>query len=213
MKKANVILSVLSLAMFSTLAADEQPLPIIKPHRISFGLLQFEYDYVQPNDFYAGLGIKMSNIWNVKDSKYKRNNYLTNIESKLGYNFGLNERFNIIPYLGIGFTHFNIEDQVQYLKDWAYLALGGRMMYRIGPVFSLGLNLKGYRSLAQIEAVGKLDLIQDKSRWTYEAGIPLVWSFGDDHAWEFQFEPSYMRLPNFDKTHFLGSKILFAYRF
>lgn len=212
MKKILTASSIVFLSLTRMLISETTSLDS-KPHRLNFGLLEFQYDYLKEDAVNFGMGVRMKNTINVKDKRYNRNNYLTNIESYLGYRFPFVENTTFLPYIALGYTHYNREDMCCYLRDWSYLAFGGELSYRFGPVFSLGLHLKGYRPLHQKHIIEDKENTKLLPNWSTQIGIPLVWNLGDDRAWELQFEPYYLYMSNLLKSHNLGSKLAFGYRF
>jgi hypothetical protein len=254
--KKTLILCVMLLIPFINLIADEgcyihlipnqiEDLKISQntkkeyEHRINFGFLNLGYERVKTDSIYTGLDVKMTSVLYSDAKKKDPLDYFVNAELRMGYNHAFSESDQIIPYLATGFSVFSLQNKVDKVKNWTYASTGIKYFHQFGPIFEMGLHIKGYISINQkrkvlkeVEVIvsqdtpvydskptatftkteSKLVSIKD-TRWMSEIAIPFIWHVGDEKNWEIQFEPYFSQIPNAKITNLIGSRLTCAYRF
>jgi len=208
-------------------------------HRVNFGFLNLGYERIKPNSVYTGLDVKMTSILYCDARKKDPMDYFVNAELRMGYNHAFNENDQIIPYLSTGFSVFSLQNKIDKVKNWTYASVGVKYLHQFGPLFEMGLHIKGYISINQkrkvlkeIEvAVGRDTPVYDHkptviftksetrlvsvkdTRWMSEIAVPFIWHLGSEKNWEIQFEPYFSQIPNAKITNLIGSRLSCGYRF
>ena len=178
-------------------------------HKLNFSPFQFGYEYTHQNNFHAGADLKFTPMWGIDGKESKKTSYFTNVEMRMGYVRDFN-KFHIMGYGGIGYSHFKDWNNEVYLKDWSYLLIGLRPTYSITDVFEMGLHLKGYRNSQLTIAFGDYDVLGTNRKWQYEIGIPCMFHFGHTDEWVMQIEPYFLQVPG---TKYVGSRLTFGFLF
>lgn len=212
-------------------------------HRLNFGFVNLGYERIKTDSIYTALDVKMASILYADQKKTKPLDYFINAELRLGYNHGLSDKDIVTGYLGTGFSVFSIENNVDKIKNWNYGTIGVKYLHQFGYTFEMGVHIKGFISISQkqkvlvpakpptttrsLAATGeaivtfandgeeettKLVSVKD-TRWMTEISMPLIWHVGETKNWEIQFEPYYSQIPNVKRTHILGSRLAFGFRF
>lgn len=213
----------LSISSLSALEADYND----HPHKLNFGITQFGYEYHKEDALYAGVDFKLSPLVNLdsessgpkefsvdeKDTDFSELDYWTNMEIRLGYNFSLGNIHNVVPYISVGYSHFNFTNKDFELKQLGYLSFGLKTYHTVGPIFQIGTHIRTYRNLmVNYNALGRT-YASGKKEWKVEFGLPLIWHVGDTKQWEILLEPYYIQLPTTYNAEFLGTRLTFGYRF
>lgn len=201
-----------SLFTVSNICAEDQDIDL-HPHKMNFSFTQFGYEYIKKDDLYCGADFKITPIWNLKNKTVDKHEYWSNIETRLGYNFGISEKHSLIPYGAFGYSHFNLVKQNWDLKQLACFTLGIKSLHTFGPVFEMGLHLRSHRNILINYSIDGYKVAADNSDWKIEIALPCIWHMGDTKQWEIQFEPYYLQLPTSNNGEFLGSRLTFGYRF
>lgn len=117
-------------------------------HRFNFGLLNIGYERISPNSVYTGFDARMASIINTDVNKVKSIDHYANGELRLGYNHQIGDVDRVTGYGGIGFSVFSVEKEAGKLKNWNYGMVGAKYLHQFGPIFEMGLHLKGYMSIS-----------------------------------------------------------------
>jgi hypothetical protein len=208
-------------------------------HRINFGFLNLGYERIKDNSIYTGLDVKMTSVLYSDANKKDPLDYFVNAELRMGYNNALSESDRITPYLGIGFSVFSLQNKVDKVKNWTYASIGAKYFHQFGPIFEMGIHIKGNisinqkrRVLKEVEVVvsqdtpvydseptstftkteTKLVSVKD-TRWMSEIAIPFIWHLGNEKNWEIQFEPYFSQIPHAKIANLIGSRLICGYRF
>ncbi|MGM0439586.1 MAG: outer membrane beta-barrel protein [Chlamydiota bacterium] len=165
------------------------------------GLPEFTagYEYIRP-DFYYG-GVSFNYAYGDTDmssdgtsGEVKSKNRVMGMEGRLGYNFAVNEKAQVIPFAGFGYntwTRWFDEDQDSRDKletKWTYIALGFKSSYTFKPTWEVGLNAKVMFTVNQwAEALGSTTVEETTTsesahskvanRINYEVAIPVTKHF------------------------------------
>jgi hypothetical protein len=195
--------------------------PVVREHRVNFGLLNVGYERIKPDSVYVGVDAKLNPVWSTKtngSNEYRLDHFI-NAEFRVGYNKTLNALDSATLYVGMGHTIYSLEKVSGNTKYLSTGCMGIKYLHAFGDTFKMGVHLKG--SLGFSHQRYQLDDKKDNlmavkvedSAWIPEIGLPMTWIVGADRNWEIQFEPYYLQIPNLKKTHLLGSRLTLGYSF
>ena len=196
----------------TALKADKAPTPVpLKEHRLNFSLLQFGYDFLKKDTVYTGFDLNLTPIWDINDKDLSRRNYSLSGEFRLGHHLGITPKDSLITYGSIGYTKFH-RDYIQYLKEHAYFGVGAKFFHEFGPIFQMGVHVKGTRSLLNEYEIPTYNE-RESNKWGIEVGLPVAWHLGENRDWEIQLEPYFTHVACAGKLEFIGSRLTFGFRF
>lgn len=189
-------------------------------NRILFGIVQFGYERIKPNDVYAGVQGWFLPITTGHSPR------ISEFEFRTGYNFFFNQRDHLTPIAGVGVfkdlhkhhyhsildSYFFKETQSSYTKSAVvYGTLGFLYEHEFNNLFALGLNVKGMLGGSTSNKwyekwgspVGGLDL-----------SVPITFRFAKGRRWYACIEPYniYLHGSNTSRDYF-GFRNTFGYRF
>lgn len=192
-----------------------------------FGGLRLRYEYLKPKAFYAGVDLfsaASSKSFHAKYHGYHfhRNSNVTgfgNFEFRLGYTFAPKNKM-LTPFLGMGSYSFaNYGHHFHFRESMVYYAAGMRSLFDLNRLFSLGLNLKVFRTddteqkFKYLFMGHKIKHVEHDNMWGAEIGIPCVWHVGSTKKWEIQLEPYFLKLDFSEVQNIYGTRLLFGYLF
>lgn len=181
--------------------------------------IHLEYEYVDCNEFYAGVeffSLMAADNFNVTKQgvALRQNNdnaTFTNVELRLGYTYA-KKRWFYSPFVAMGgylvgsFSHKN------FYESLPYLAGGAHVKYIITPCQTINLNFKvfGVGGMKQFDAYG-LGKRVNQLMWGGEIALPYVWIF--TRKWDLQVEPYFLALNFAERQNAYGLRLLAGYRF
>lgn len=188
--------------------------------------LRAGYDNFTPNTGYAGFdalyafGRMDLHARNNRGDKFRHieSSGFANAEGRLGFNFFSQECLYFSPYIGIGGYHVS-PYKVDYTQNWLYAALGFKMNYVFGPVFTAGINLKGMSAFYMEQKFRKHNIVGSDHRARdnlgYEVALPLSWKIGDpsNQNWNVELQPYYLKLNTKTASNVAGLRFTFGYTF
>ena len=126
----------------------------------------------------------------------------------------------LTPFLGIGGYAFgNNGHYFHFHESMVYYTGGIRSLFELSRLFSLGLNLKIFRT-DDTEQKFKFLFMDHRTKrteydnmWGGEIGIPLVWHVGSTRRWDVQLEPYFLKIGFSEVQNIYGTRLLFGYRF
>jgi|GEM_PF-5026665 hypothetical protein len=195
-----------------------------KGHSMYYGL-RLGYENFEPKAMYRGIdatyafGRTRTDVTHEGEKLYKHtvSTSFANVEGRLGYNFYSTPHLYFSPFLGLGGYHTRPYHHLRYTEDWLYAALGFKMNYVFGPIFTAGLNFKGMKILYIDQHIHKGDFSGSHRNSSNAVGygleLPLKWRFARASKWDFQFEPYYLKLNTQDNTNIAGARLLFCLNF
>ncbi|NNM43762.1 MAG: hypothetical protein HKM07_05415 [Chlamydiae bacterium] len=184
-------------------------------NRILFGIVQFGYERIKPNDVYVGVqGWFLPIIEN-------NNPGISEFEVRTGYNFFFNQRDHLTPIAGVGVfkdfhkKHFHsscLWEKHSYTKSAVvYGTVGFLYEHEFNNLFALGLNVKGM--------LGGSTSNEWYKKWRSTVGgidvsVPITFRFAKGRRWYACIEPFniYLHGSNISRDYF-GFRNTFGYRF
>ena len=124
-------------------------------HRVNFGFVNVGYERIKNDSIYTGVETKLTTVWNTDNSKSKPLDHFINWEVRLGYNHSVSDSDIFVPYIGTGFSAFSVQKTDGKVKSWSYGTAGLKYFHQFGPIFEMGIHLKGYLSINQRRNVVK----------------------------------------------------------
>ncbi len=186
----NIILSgVVFCAPLLSLIADGAPCPVryVPPkaqdlrisekgivsheHRVNFGFVNLGYERIKNDSIYTGLESKLTTVWNTSGTKTKPLDHFINWEVRLGYNHSATDSDIFVPYLGTGFSVYSVQKIDGNVKSWSYGTAGIKYFHQFGPIFEMGIHLKGYLSINQKRTVVKTEQVEVPASTVIAAAI------------------------------------------
>jgi hypothetical protein len=192
-----------------------------------FGGLRLRYEYLTPSSFYAGVDLFSAVTNKSFHAKYKKyhfhvNNGITgfgNFEFRLGYTFSIRHGM-LTPFLGMGAYSFGNNGRYFHFREsMVYYAGGLRSLFQLNSLFSIGWNLKVFRTddtvqkFKYIFAGRRIKRTEHDNMWGGEVGMPLVWHVGSSKRWDIQLEPYFLKLSFSEVQNIYGARLLAGYRF
>jgi hypothetical protein len=189
--------------------------------------LRLRYEYLKPKAFYAG--VDLCSVVSIKgfNAKYHnfhfpKNNNITgfsNLEFRLGYTFAPKNQM-LTPFLGLGSYYFaNYGHHFHFRESMVYYAAGIRSLFDLNQSFSLGLNLKVFRTddteqkFKYLFMGHKIKHVEHDNMWGGEIGVPCMWHIGSAKKWKIQLEPYFLKLDFSEVQNIYGTRLLFGYLF
>lgn len=190
--------------------------------REHFSGVRFGYEYLKPWACYAGVDLlssRTSHQFSASDEQQplQSNDHGTgfgNLDFRFGYTVASKHVF-VTPFLGIGSFALGMIHDNGLHEVWAYASIGIRCKFLINSVFSLGLNVKGFKSFFSYEQFKNHEINETiyPTPWGGEIGIPCMWNFNPKGTWTFQLEPYWLRLNFSESQEVFGSKFLIGTHF
>ena len=188
-----------------------------------FSGFRLGYEYLKPWAFYAGVDLlSTSSSHHFAATEYGRSIDSSdqhigfgNLDLRFGYSTAPKNLF-FTPFLGIGVYGLGtIAHNRGFHEGWAYLSTGLRSKFPINDVFSLGINLKCFKSFWAYEQFQNhnLNVKVFPCPWGVDIGIPFDWNFNPKGTWTFQIEPYWTKLNLSEKQNVFGSKFLIGVHF
>lgn len=178
--------------------------------------VRFCYEYRKPSSFYAGADLLLtirSHGFDISEDKQtipspNQPTGYGNLDFRFGYTFSPNQQY-LTPFLGTGvYSVGTIAENRGFHEEWLYLSSGLRSLFSVNDVFSLGLNLKVFKTIVSYTQFKNhnLNIKTKRLPWGGEIGVPFVWSFNPQRTWTFQLEPYWTDLDFSGKVNVFGSK-------
>jgi hypothetical protein len=207
-------LMLLGIATFicSTVVSE----PLIKEkydHRIGINPFGATYEHLKEDSIYTGVDFQYLPIFDLSKHRTKRTGSHINLETRAGYNFALSNIDTLTLYAGVGHSRFQRPGSLFFLKNWTYASIGLKYLHEFGSIFKAGINVKASSGLQETHRFFGENVVLTDSKLMPTIGLPCVWTMGEKRNWEIQLEPYYFQTPQDGRSHYLGSKVHFGYRF
>jgi hypothetical protein len=152
------------------LKISENGIPLHE-HRVNFGFVNVGYERIKSDSIYTGVETKLTTVWNTTGTKSKPLDHFINWEVRLGYNHSVSDSDFFVPYLGTGFSMYSVQKLDGNVKSWSYGTAGLKYFHQFGPIFEMGIHLKGYLSINQRRSVLKTKEFETPKESPVSAGI------------------------------------------